>query len=426
MKPLHTLAVRPFRPFIHSLAIISALAAAGCEQPETIRKYETPRVEPRAVAVDPAEVRKQLDHMFAAVAPATDKAWFFKLVVPASAAEALRQPFDDFLATVDVAAADSPERVAEAERQKELPLPSWTLPEGWTAAPGGNQMRAATLTIPHGDEKFELTVSTLPLLGDWPAYLQMNVDRWMDQLAQPHLDAATIQKLGRTLPTKGKKATAFELVGTMQRAPMGMGMGPGGMPAGHPPIGASAPPQSSGLPQTSTPPSAGDTASSPPATATPPEAASSTAAAGAAMTADGFTYELPAGWRAGAPSSMRKASFAVTAGDAQAEGAIFVFGAMGEMSNPEANAARWAGMVGLANLSADEIKAAESRVDFGGLEGTRYEFYSPAGAPSAQGIIAALAVDGDQVWSIRLSGDKAAVESQSEAVNSLLKSIKFQ
>jgi hypothetical protein len=398
VTPTFFAAVRPARPLLLGLSLAVALVAGGCEEPETVRKYDTPRVSPRAKAVDAERVRGLLDHMFAAVVPAKDTAWFFKLVVPAIDADALREPFDEFLATVDAKPGDK--------------LPSWELPEGWTAEEGGAAMRAATITIPYGSGvRYELTVSKLPLQGDWTAYLCENVNRWMGQLEQPPLDADKITELARKVATKSEPATAFELVGTMQESPMGM-MGAAGMPAGHPPVDGAAPATSA--------------APSESAAVTPRAISPSTGSAGVAPgRGDGFTYDLPAGWTLVAGSSMRKASFGIAAGGGKAEAAVFVFPPVGEMADPEANASRWAGMVGRTNLTPDELKAAESKVKFGDIDGTRYAFYSPADAPDAQGIIAALAVKGDQVWSMRLQGDKAAVESQSEAFNQFLESIRF-
>jgi hypothetical protein len=393
VTPPRFAAVRLARPLSLGLALAAALLAAGREEPETIRKYETPRTAPRVKPLDADAVRGQLDHMFAAIVPAKDAAWFFKLVVPAPAAGEVRKPFDDFLATVAVKPGDE--------------LTAWELPDGWTAEEGGAEMRAATITIPHGEEKFEITVSTLPLGGDWTAYLRENVNRWMRQLEQPPLDADKIAELARKVPTKSEPATAFELVGTMTRAPMGT-MGGAQMPAGHPPVDGAPP---SATASTTTPPAA---ASSPPSDGVTPGRG------------DGFTYELPAGWTAVAGGSMRKASFTIAAASGRAEAGVFVFPPVGQMADPVENAKRWAGMVGLANLTPDEIKAAESKVKFGDLDGTRYAFYAPADAPSPQGILAALAVKGDQVWSIRLQGDKAAVESQSDAFNHFLESIKFE
>lgn len=359
-----------------------ALLLTACDQPETIAKYETPRVEPRATPVDLDKERSRLDHMLAAIVPAGTKAWFFKLVVPAPAAKEMGLAFDQFLATVK----------AEPEAQ----LPEWKLPEGWTQKEG-DAMRAATIVIPHGVENYDLTVTTLPLAGDWNAYVKVNVDRWMGQLQQDPLDAATIKKLSRKLPTQAGEATAFELVGVMQRNPMGM---PGAMPAGHPPIdGGSA---------------AGSTAST--QNQAPPQAGADSGE---------FAYDLPEGWRVGPASSMRKATFIAATKEGDAEVSVTAFSKFGDMADPRANARRWAGGVGLANQSDDEIAAAITKIEVSGQAGTRFELFSPSDAPNAVGVLAAMTIRGDEVWFFKLSGSKAAVESQRDAFDKFLTSVRF-
>ncbi len=368
-------------------ALVLALAA-GCEKPETVRQYDTPRSAPRAVAVDADEVRKLLDHMFAAIVPAGGKAWFFKLVVPAPAAEEMGKKFDDFLATVDA--------------KPNAAIPAWTLPEGWTAAEGGNEMRAATITIPHGDDKFEITVSTLPLAGEWPAFLQVNVDRWMDQLGQPHLTGPTVEKLARTTPTKGSKATVLELVGKMQ-TPMGMA---GGMPAGHPPI-------------------TGGAASTSP----PPDSTAGGDAAGAGSSAPGkLAYVTPTGWKPGPMVVMgmsREAAFVIPTDGGKAEVAVTKFPATTGMADLGMNVRRWAGQVGVESLTDDDIRGAAKTVEVDGEPALRFEFNSPEGAATPLSIVAIMAKRGNEVWFVKLWGDRPAVESQGAAFDKFLQSIKL-
>src|SRR5688572_28928307 len=194
-------------------ALVASAALVGCREAESISIYEIERTEPRPQAVNVEQVRKTLDHMLVAIVPRGDAAWFFKLVAKADAIEELRKPFEELVASVELGEAGE--------------TPTWKLPEGWTQTEGG-EMRAATIVVPHGDEKLELTVSTLPLSGDWDDYLTRNVNRWMGQLQQGELDEKTVKGLAKSLPHKGGEATVVELVGVMQQAP-------GAMPPGHPP-----------------------------------------------------------------------------------------------------------------------------------------------------------------------------------------------
>jgi hypothetical protein len=384
VKPHRLLAARAPRRRVLWPALLVALA--GCTKQDEIAVYDTPRAEAPTKRSDPDAVRAVLDHMFTAIVPAGDQAWFFKLVAPGAVAEELRRPFDDFVRTVEVERGDK--------------RPTWTLPEGWREE-AGNAMRAATIIVPHDDEEFELTVSSLPLGDDWPAYLTQNVNRWMGQLQQQPLDATVIEKLARPVPTATGNATVIELVGTMQASPMAGGAG---MPADHPPIAASTTPATAGAAEEA-------------------EGNDSDSEANAESTAGQLRYETPEGWAPGPPSSMRKASFTVAGG--KGEAALFVFPATGEMADPRANAERWAAPLGLTALTDEQYDESHSDVDFGGLAGHKFEFFSPEGTPDAQGILAALAVDGDQVWSMKLTGDRATVESQRAAFDKFLASIRF-
>ena len=86
-------------PSHRMLACLAAIVlAAGCGEPETIRKTETPRTKPRPRPVSVDDVRNTLDHMLVAIVPAGEQAWFFKLEVPGRSVESVRKPFDDFIA----------------------------------------------------------------------------------------------------------------------------------------------------------------------------------------------------------------------------------------------------------------------------------------------------------------------------------------
>lgn len=367
-------------PFAAALALVAG-TLASCSEPETISTYETARTDPRLAKLDPADLRQSLDHMFTAIVPAGEQAWFFKLVVPEKIADELRQPFKDFLATV--------------KADETGALPSWNLPGGWQAG-GAREMLDATISIPHTDGPLELTVSKLPLGDDWPAYMEQNVNRWLGQLQEDPRDKVEIESLVQTTPTAGGEATMFELVGKMARPAMG-----GGMPAGHPPVGA--PPTSAAAqPATPSTQSADSTAKAPPAS--------------------GFAFETPAGWTPGAPNPMRKASLVVEGGG---EVAVNTFGASGQMADPRANAQRWAGQVGLTDLSEEALSKASQDVNIGGVAGKKFEFLSPDGVQPAQGILAAMIVRDGEAWFFKLSGPKATVESQREAFNKFLESVQF-
>ena len=358
-------------------AALAAISLAGCREPDSITTVETPRSEPRAEPVDVEKLRETLDYMLAAIVPAGEKAWFFKLVVPGSAIEELRKPFDQFIASVELGEDEAP--------------PTWTLPEGWQQSPA-SEMRAATIEIPHDGATLELAVSSLPFRGKLAPYVEMNVNRWLGQLQQAELPGETIAKMTRQAPVKGGEATVVELAGDMDRQASAM-------PAGHPPVD-SAPRGERPETQAGTPPAE---------VAMPKE----------------FTYEAPAGWQPGKINSMRKAAFNVVDGDQQAEVTVMPFPASGAMGDPVAQAQRWAGQVGLASQTEADLDKNKTTVTIDGVEGQQFDLFGPGAAGGPRGILAAMIRRGELMWFFKMDGDQALVEKQREAFGQFIESIEF-
>jgi hypothetical protein len=299
--------------------------------------------------------------------------------------ESVRKPFSDFVATIDVK--------GEGDR------PTWKLPEGWTETPGGAEMRAATIEIPHAGGKAELAVSTLPRgKHPWARFLRENVTRWMRQLQQPALPSETIAKISRTVSLSGGEATVLELVGTMPAEP-------GAMPPGHPPIaGAEERPST--------------TDAEAPAAAPPAEAPIDPSRAG-------FEFAAPEGWTPGRMNSMRRAAFNVADGDRKAEVTVMPFPANPAMTDPAAQAKRWALEVGLADASEEDLKKTEKPVTIDGIEGQQFHLFGPGKGSGPLGTLAAMVRRGDQVWFFKMTGERTLVESQREAFDDFLKSVDF-
>ncbi|RIK77262.1 MAG: hypothetical protein DCC67_12865 [Planctomycetota bacterium] len=380
--------------FIHAsrqrwtLPAVVAVALAGCGEADSVKTYEVTRTAPRPQPIDVEQARGELDHMLAAMVPAGDQAWFFKLVARGDQAAAVRKPFDEFVASIDVAGTHG--------------KPQWTLPDGWQEKPG-DALRTATIEVPSGGEKLQLTVSSLPLSGEWADYVERNVNRWMGQLQQPPLPAQKVAELIRKSPTRGgAEATVVELVGVMDRA-----TAPGSLPPGHPPVDSAV--------EGAMPPSG--TAAATPADVTAPPAAGSSVAE--MPQPKEFTYEAPAGWQPGRYGDMRTAAFNIVEGDKTAEVTVMPFPAAGAMADPMAQAQRWAGQVGLKASEAD-INAAKTEVTIGGIQGQQFKLLGPA-----QGVVAAMAAQGDRVWFFKMMGDRSLVESQQEPFEQFLRSIKF-
>jgi hypothetical protein len=150
------------------LAIILG-GLAGCQKPDDIVQYTVARPPHRAAPADTAG--SELDEtipgqLLGAILPQGKMTWFFKLIGPEEDVKAQTEPFLEFV------------RSLRFERKK----PEWSLPEGWTEAPGA-EMRFATLRIATEREPLEVSVIPLPTAdGVLDEYILSNVNRWRDQL----------------------------------------------------------------------------------------------------------------------------------------------------------------------------------------------------------------------------------------------------
>jgi len=171
-------------PFLPALSLVIAALVAGCGKQEEITSYtvakEAARPEPpiSAGSESPASAETEPaattdpstgpDRMLGAIVLRPQQGWFFKLTGPEAAVTAAREPFVNFLKTVDFTGPDQ--------------SPVWKLPEGWTeGAP--RAMRFATLAFKIDDVPLELAISSLPNQGgDADSYLLMNLNRWRGQL----------------------------------------------------------------------------------------------------------------------------------------------------------------------------------------------------------------------------------------------------
>jgi hypothetical protein len=93
------------------------------------------------------------------------------------------------------------------------PAPSaslkWSLPKGWTDAPGGGSMRFATFKAPF-EGKLEATVVVLP----GPAGGELaNVNRWRGQIDLSPLDEAGLAKARTVLKTKAGAMNVYDFTG---------------------------------------------------------------------------------------------------------------------------------------------------------------------------------------------------------------------
>lgn len=355
-----------------------AVIVVGCRNQEQITVVDTERTELPRQELDAEAARGQLDHMFAAIVPHGDKAWFFKVVASGSSAEEAGAAFDGFISTVSLDGVS-----------QDAKTPNWELPEGWESETATG-MRDATITMPVGESTLEVTVSSLPLGDDWTAFLTANVNRWLNQLGQAPLDAKAIESLVKTHSIDGGKATTVELLGAFSQPMMG-----GQMPAGHPPVGPAPTSQ------------AFDTQSS-----------TGQSAQSAGQASEEFAFAAPTAWTSGRQSAMRKASFAAEGG---VDVSVTAFPNRLQMGDLGVNLQRWAGEVGFVAPDDQELVDLAEPIVVGELDGHLVWF-----AGDQRATLAAMIPRGDEVWFFKLTGPTEAVQLQHDGFRSFLGSVEFR
>ncbi len=370
----------------------------GCGPGEEIRTYEVPKEAP-PLSARVAASGEPTDRMLAAILPAGDEAWFWKVVGPVGAVDAVAPQVAEFLVSIRPAEGDGP--------------PTWTLPDGWTEGEG-SALRTATIYIPSEGQTLELSVIRSSWQeGGGPAGLLANVNRWRRQMQLAPTTAERLDEYVEEVPVGDVRLMLVNLNGRFQgsgmSAPFAGAMG--GPMMGGEPAGGAAP----GNAMTGSP--ANLPAGHPPIDTGGQEKP--------------IQYDVPDGWREEPPSGIRKAAFQITNGDQRAEVTVFEFPdtAGPAMSEPLANVNRWRREVGLAPVDEEGLAAVAEELTIGGEPAT-YTAALPEATDNEpdgarRGTLAAMVTHDHRIWFFKFSGHPDLVASQRDAFRSFLDSIQF-
>ncbi len=129
-------------------------------------------------------------------------------------------------------------------------------------------------------------------------------------------------------------------------------------------------------------------------------------------------YTLPAGWTEKPATTMRVASFEVSADGKTAD--ISVIPLDGRGGGAAANVKRWRGQIGLPPVTEDEAAKLAEKVSVGDQPADLYDLTG-----GAQRILAASYHRDDTEWFFKMTGDAQLVEAQKPAFISFLKTVQF-
>jgi len=324
--------------------------------------------------------------MLGVIVPHEQSNWFFKVRGPEQAIESIVDPV----------------RRLVTELKFENGQPVLELPEQWERiSPGSGPFAPyAKVLIEANDNQMELTVTKLSQQADWDADVQANVNRWRGQMGL------------EPLQTKWAGAELLTEDGEASPAPMWVdlvaeeGAVSGGM----------VPPMMGAMPPTGSAP--------PPMVPVDSPDADTSAGQTPSKTNSGLEYDVPEGWREGAASGMRLASF--DAGGEEAAVVVTMIRAGGDLKS---NVGMWAGQV--AGGAADEsmVDAAMESMEELTVAGQPAKRLFLAGkgdeAQAIDIVIVEPATDGGLPLFIKMKGPLEAVRKQQAALTELVDSLRL-
>lgn len=136
---------------------------------------------------------------------------------------------------------------------------------------------------------------------------------------------------------------------------------------------------------------------------------------------DNLTWTAPAHWTAKPASAMRKGSFAIKDGDAEADLSITSF--PGDTGGLLANLNRWRGQISLPPLTQDQLNANREHVDIGPLHVDVVDFVGTANGSPVRIIGAVVPLEGE-TWFFKLMGPDALVAREKAAFREFLGSVR--
>lgn len=403
------------RPFIWAaLFVISPLVLLGCRREESVRQYRAPSDEnllaegeeflasvpsnltdeegtaPNEEGVttgdgnrnpEPGLASENSDRMLAALINTPTRVWSFKLTGPADRVAELTYGFRSLIQSLKFI--DDPQNPADK-------IPSWTLPKGWEERPG-SQLRFASILPDPQNESLSLSVIGLPSPQDTLA----NVNRWRGQLQQPPIEANALGENSEKIQVGDFEGILIDVLGTVVpggiMGPLSMQRSPEGGPRG------------------------------------PGEANPNLGPRGAEGSFSGNRPELsvtaPDSWQSLDLQMFQTHRWEIKRDQETAECTISRLNVAG--ADLLANINRWRSQIGLEAVEENALKDLVSEIELDGAPAKLVVLKPAEGTPSTPGIVAVVAIRGENAWFIKFRGPQGILESARAEFDALCTSIDF-
>ena len=343
---------------------VVVLLISGCSrEPEIVRHHVTI---PETVGGKPPAPEKQ--RLLAAMIPADQETWFFRMSGPEGVVKEFEPQFDAIVRSL---------KFADPE------LPKWKLPDGWIEEAPKKQFVLKTLRP--ADEAKDIAISVSRAGGGELA----NINRWRGQLGLAPADKEELAGFSKEFEVDGRKGRIVDLVGV---AKAGKGMGPmagamggpvgGPMPKGHPEIPA-----------------------------------------GGGAEAK-CTYTLPKDWKKTDPANaMIREQIRVAEGDESADVTIVVLPGRG--GDPLANVNRWRDQIKLPPIDGPELIKSLVRIEVAGAPAAMIDLANPQ-IPAPNRILGVMILMPGEMWFLKMRGPDALVGRQKSNFEAFTRSFKIE
>lgn len=361
--------------------VLQTIFVAGCRRDEPISVQHVPKSRSGLEALRERESEttatsttdsnvftgEPSDRMVVGMYALDDATWFFKINGPIEDVKKAEPQWRPFLKSV------------EFEEGK----PKYELPKGWTEGPD-RPMRFATLKLGDFEPPLEMAISPLGPGQD----VLLNVNRWRGQMGLPPVSDAELDTCTSKLESDANSAILFDVAGRFSggmRAPFAGG--------GHPPFAGPM---------------------------TRPPAASETTSAPSGTDKSGFDFDIPEDWESGRTSSM--VPVRLTKKDEEKTAEITVVGLPASANKWEPNVERWAGQVGLTELTDADYESRTQEIKVDGVTGKMVTLIPKQGE---RALIAGMVKRDGRAWFLKLAGDKSVVEDSQEIFDTFVTTLKF-
>ncbi|MCC9599703.1 hypothetical protein LOC67_03945 [Stieleria sp. JC731] len=344
-----------------------AIVVTGCTPEPEISTYTISKR-------TPAELIPGKQRMLAVIVPRQSDAWFFKIMDNEDAVDGVADQFKSFVQSVEFG--DSGQPILNP------------LPESWRLG-GEKPMRFATVYINTDNKQLELSVSTLPLSGDYENYVLQNVNRWRNQVGLKPSEEQFAGGEAFDVASADKQAVLADFVGEPGQSSGSMMPSMAGGPMSS--MGQMAPPMAQ-APQN-----------------TPAEKK--------------YQYDLPEGWRDLGSKGMRELSFSVGPEDSPAEVTLITAG--GDLRS---NVARWMGQVMKStpdDAAVDQMLADAETFEVSGNKAQRFIIDGDSAAEQFSIDATIIPTEGGFSKFVKMTGPPATVTEQRDAMKSFLESLSF-